>query len=121
MDIDQPLDVGRAANGSLYKYASNPRLNQTSAPIRSTGTREPTQGSGRERNTNQAQAATTAPATREASMSTIDLGAYDGGLEAENMVRGEVVTGEAAKSLALNSSQSRCAPTSILLSGIDRL
>ena len=40
-------------------------------------------------------------------MSAIDLGDYDGGLEAENLVRGEIVYGEAAKSLALNSSQSR--------------
>ena len=129
MDIDQPSDAsaqqklrGKMANGYLHKYASNQRLNQTGArPIppthgtssSSTGTRETNQGSEGERNTNrdqnQAEPATTAPATRGNSMSTIDLGAYDGGLEAENMTRGEVVTGEAAQSLALNSSQSRYA------------
>lgn len=40
-------------------------------------------------------------------MAAIDLGDYDGGLEAENVFRGEVVHGEAAQSLALNSFQSR--------------
>jgi len=47
------------------------------------------------------------PTTPEAGMTTVDLGDYDGGLEAENLVRGEIVYGEAAKSLALNSSHSR--------------
>jgi hypothetical protein len=45
--------------------------------------------------------------TSEAGMVAVDLGDYDGGLEAENLVRGEVVYGEAANSLALNSSHSR--------------
>jgi hypothetical protein len=48
------------------------------------------------------------PATStEALMAAIDLGDYDGGLEAENMFRGEIVHGEAAQSLALNSFHSR--------------
>ncbi|KAG8819017.1 spindle assembly checkpoint kinase, partial [Serendipita sp. 400] len=49
----------------------------------------------------------TSATSTKALMSTIDLGTYDGGLEAENMIRGQVVSGEAADSLALNSSYSR--------------
>jgi hypothetical protein len=49
----------------------------------------------------------TAQPTSEAGITAVDLGDYDGGLEAENLVRGEVVYGEAANSLALNSSHSR--------------
>ncbi|KAF7371049.1 Kinase-like protein [Mycena sanguinolenta] len=41
----------------------------------------------------------------------IDIGLYDGGLEAENEKRGDTVTGEAAEDLALDSSLSRTSPT----------
>ena len=41
------------------------------------------------------------------SMEAIQLGAYDGGLELENASRGEIVYGEAAEELALDSSISR--------------
>ncbi|KAF7345379.1 Kinase-like protein [Mycena venus] len=41
----------------------------------------------------------------------IDIGRYDGGLEAENEKRGDVVSGEAADDLALDSSVSRTYPT----------
>lgn len=37
----------------------------------------------------------------------IDIGSYDGGLELDNEKRGEAVTGEAAKELALDSSSAR--------------
>lgn len=40
-------------------------------------------------------------------MEAIQLGAYDGGLELENASRGEIVYGEAAEQLALDSSISR--------------
>jgi hypothetical protein len=50
---------------------------------------------------------TAAQPPSEAGITAVDLGDYDGGLEAENLVRGEIVYGEAANSLALNSSQSR--------------
>lgn len=58
---------------------------------------------------NSRPSSTVTPTTEagENPMSAIELGDYDGGLEAENLVRGEVVYGEAANSLALNSSQSR--------------
>ncbi|CAG7852136.1 Serine/threonine-protein kinase ark1; AltName: Full=Aurora-related kinase 1 [Serendipita indica DSM 11827] len=52
-------------------------------------------------------------------MSAIDFGAYDGGLEAENMTRGEVVSGVAADSLALNSSYSRPAAEQWRLSSFE--
>ncbi|KAI0265612.1 kinase-like domain-containing protein [Gloeopeniophorella convolvens] len=41
----------------------------------------------------------------------IDIGRYDGGFEIENEKRGEVVHGEAAEELALDSSVSRTRPT----------
>ncbi|KAF8151995.1 other/AUR protein kinase [Mycena galopus ATCC 62051] len=41
----------------------------------------------------------------------VDIGRYDGGLELENEERGEVVSGDAAVELALDSSQSRTYPT----------
>ncbi|KAF7289082.1 Kinase-like protein [Mycena chlorophos] len=41
----------------------------------------------------------------------LDIGSYDGGLELENEKRGDVVTGEAAKELALDSSTSKTYPT----------
>ncbi|KAJ7230487.1 kinase-like protein [Mycena pura] len=41
----------------------------------------------------------------------LDIGHYDGGLEIENEKRGDVVTGEAAEDLALDSSLSRTYPT----------
>ncbi|KAF9051054.1 other/AUR protein kinase [Hymenopellis radicata] len=41
----------------------------------------------------------------------IDIGSYDGGLEIENEKRGEVVSGDAAKELALDSSSARTYPT----------
>ncbi|KAJ7226144.1 kinase-like protein [Mycena pura] len=41
----------------------------------------------------------------------LDIGQYDGGLEIENEKRGDVVSGEAAVDLALDSSQSRTFPT----------
>jgi hypothetical protein len=44
------------------------------------------------------------------SMEAIQLGAYDGGLELENASRGEIVYGEAAEELALDSSISRLVP-----------
>lgn len=50
-------------------------------------------------------------ATREpdpATQSSIDIGRYDGGLEIDEEKRGEVVFGEAAEELALDSSVSRC-------------
>jgi aurora kinase len=37
----------------------------------------------------------------------LDIGKYDGGLDLENDTGGEKVEGEAAKDLALDSSQSR--------------
>ncbi|KAJ7135029.1 kinase-like protein [Mycena crocata] len=41
----------------------------------------------------------------------IDIGRYDGGLETENEKRGDVVSGDAATELALDSSLSRTYPT----------
>ncbi|KAJ7171714.1 kinase-like protein [Mycena crocata] len=41
----------------------------------------------------------------------IDIGRYDGGLEIENEKRGDVVSGDAATELALDSSLSRTYPT----------
>ncbi|KAI9507245.1 kinase-like protein [Russula earlei] len=41
----------------------------------------------------------------------LDIGKYDGGFEIENEKRGEVVRGEAAQDLALDSSVSRTRPT----------
>lgn len=38
----------------------------------------------------------------------MDIGRYDGGLEIDDEKRGEVVYGEAAEELALDSSVSRC-------------
>ena len=54
---------------------------------------------------NSASAPPTAAELR--SMEAIRLGAYDGGLELENVSRGEIVYGEAAEELALDSSISR--------------
>jgi hypothetical protein len=51
---------------------------------------------------NSASAPPTAAELR--SMETVQLGAYDGGLELENASRGEIVYGEAAEELALDSS-----------------
>ncbi|KAJ7068981.1 kinase-like protein [Mycena belliarum] len=47
------------------------------------------------------------PPSRGNTQSSIDIGRYDGGLEIENEKRGEVVSGEAAQELALDSSMSR--------------
>ncbi|KAJ7924380.1 kinase-like protein, partial [Mycena leptocephala] len=41
----------------------------------------------------------------------IDIGRYDGGLESENEKRGDIVSGDAAAELALDSSLSRTYPT----------
>ena len=54
---------------------------------------------------NSASAPPTAAELR--TMEAIQLGAYDGGLELENASRGEIVYGEAAEQLALDSSISR--------------
>ncbi|SRR5258706_15899250 len=54
---------------------------------------------------NSASAPPTAAELR--SMKAVQLGAYDGGLELENVSRGEIVYGEAAEELALDSSISR--------------
>lgn len=54
---------------------------------------------------NSASAPPTAAELR--SMEAVQLGAYDGGLELENASRGEIVYGEAAEELALDSSVSR--------------
>jgi len=54
---------------------------------------------------NSASAPPTAAELR--SMEAVHLGAYDGGLELENASRGEIVYGEAAEELALDSSVSR--------------
>ncbi|KAF9046378.1 other/AUR protein kinase [Panaeolus papilionaceus] len=43
--------------------------------------------------------------------SALDIGRYDGGLETDNEKRGEVVYGEAAEELALDSSTSKRSPT----------
>lgn len=61
-------------------------------------------------NNRRASSSTVTPPTEApgpSPMAAVELGDYDGGLEAENLIRGEVVYGEAAQSLALNSSQSR--------------
>ncbi|KAH9831367.1 kinase-like protein [Rhodofomes roseus] len=50
------------------------------------------------------------PATKPA-QPTIDIGRYDGGLELDNESRGEKVHGEAAETLALDSSVSQTRPT----------
>lgn len=82
----------------LTKYgAPNPFTNAINKPTQPSSLRNPTPSS-------QPQAPTT-------SHSTIDIGAYDGGLELENEKRGERVFGEAAEELALNSSTSRKSPT----------
>ncbi|KAF7340210.1 Kinase-like protein [Mycena venus] len=47
----------------------------------------------------------------DATQPALDIGRYDGGLELENEERGEVVSGEAAAELALDSSLSRTYPT----------
>ena len=54
---------------------------------------------------NSASAPPTAAELR--SMEAVQLGAYDGGLELENASRGEIIYGEAAEELALDSSISR--------------
>ena len=54
---------------------------------------------------NSASAPPTAAELR--TMDAMQLGAYDGGLELENASRGEIVYGEAAEELALDSSISR--------------
>ena len=54
---------------------------------------------------NSASAPPTAAELR--SMEAVQLGAYDGGLELENESRGEIIYGEAAEELALDSSVSR--------------
>ncbi|KAJ7065383.1 kinase-like protein [Mycena amicta] len=41
----------------------------------------------------------------------LDIGSYDGGLETENEKRGDIVTGDAAEELALDSSMSKTYPT----------
>ncbi|KAK7064822.1 kinase-like protein [Favolaschia claudopus] len=46
-----------------------------------------------------------------AQQASLDIGRYDGGLELENEERGEVVSGEAAAELALDSSLSQTYPT----------
>ncbi|KAJ7308550.1 kinase-like protein [Mycena albidolilacea] len=53
----------------------------------------------------------TAPARSGTTQPAIDIGRYDGGLEAEDEKRGDAVTGEAAEDLALDSSLSRTYPT----------
>ena len=58
---------------------------------------------------NSASAPPTAAELR--SMEAVQLGAYDGGLELENASRGEIVYGEAAEELALDSSISRLVAT----------
>ncbi|KAI0031176.1 other/AUR protein kinase [Vararia minispora EC-137] len=58
--------------------------------------------------------ATVKPSTKSmkaASPRELDIGSYDGGLEIENEKRGSIVSGEAAKDLALDSSVSRTRPT----------
>lgn len=47
------------------------------------------------------------PSRSGTTQTSIDIGRYDGGLETENEKRGDVVTGEAAEDLALDSSLSR--------------
>ncbi|KAJ7881171.1 kinase-like protein [Mycena leptocephala] len=51
------------------------------------------------------------PSRSGTTQTSIDIGRYDGGLETENEKRGDVVTGEAAEDLALDSSLSRTYPT----------
>lgn len=87
-------------------------LRQRGPPSSSANVRTTQQSARNEREDpgqNRTENSSGASTTREKPKVDIDFGVYDGGLEAENMVRGEEVTGEAAKSLALNSSQSRSA------------
>ncbi|KAJ6569501.1 other/AUR protein kinase [Mycena capillaripes] len=51
------------------------------------------------------------PSRKDTTPPAIDIGRYDGGLELDNEKRGEVVSGDAAEELALDSSQSRTYPT----------
>ncbi|KAJ7750467.1 kinase-like protein [Mycena maculata] len=51
------------------------------------------------------------PSRSDKTQPAIDIGRYDGGLEIENEKRGDVVTGDAAADLALDSSLSRIYPT----------
>jgi hypothetical protein len=44
------------------------------------------------------------PSTENAASAPIDIGSYDGGFERENESRGQLVSGEAAIDLALDSS-----------------
>ncbi|KAJ7630367.1 other/AUR protein kinase [Roridomyces roridus] len=53
----------------------------------------------------------TKPSSSKAFASSIDIGQYDGGLEIENEERGQVVAGDAAEELALDSSTSGPNPT----------
>ncbi|RDB24664.1 Serine/threonine-protein kinase ark1 [Hypsizygus marmoreus] len=88
----------------LTKFAApNPFPNSKAAHPPSS-LRHPTQALP----TKQQAPAGIANATTQAS---IDIGKYDGGLEIDEEKRGEVVYGEAAEDLALDSSVSRKSPT----------
>src|SRR6185369_9496749 len=64
------------------------------------------------RNPANIQAHSVNTATGATTQPTVDIGKYDGGLEIEDEKRGEVVTGEAAEALALDSSTSKSVPSS---------
>ncbi|KAJ7134238.1 other/AUR protein kinase [Mycena epipterygia] len=51
------------------------------------------------------------PSRSDTAPPAIDIGRYDGGLETENEKRGDVVSGDAAADLALDSSRSSTYPT----------
>ncbi|KAF7309438.1 Kinase-like protein [Mycena indigotica] len=63
-------------------------------------------------NLQQSQSTSKLPSSRsDLSKAILDIGSYDGGLELENEKRGDVVTGEAAEELALDSSLAKAYPT----------
>ncbi|KAG6862236.1 Serine/threonine-protein kinase ark1 [Termitomyces sp. Mi166 len=85
----QPSQLASVSTKLLSKYAAP---NPFSKPTASSSLRNPVQAT-----------------SKPAQPSTIDIGTYDGGLEADN--QGKPVTGEAAETLALDSSVSGNHPT----------
>lgn len=85
-----------ASRGSQTKAVSSHAVDSSS------------QSKGDSRNSRQtSRGESSTGSANERLMAAIELGDYDGGLEAENMVRGEIVHGDGAHSLDLDSSASR--------------
>ena len=93
----------------LTKYAApNPFKNASNKPVHSSSLRYPTTTATGSSATNAAAAATaTKHGPGQQQQPPIDIGRYDGGLELDNEKRGEIVYGQAAEDLALDSSVSK--------------